>query len=302
VTIAGRDPARSPALRRRLGLLLPGADLPPAPTVEDALGWMQSAHGVALAGALAALGIATLGPRRVASLGAEEARAVELAVALALPDPLALVLYEPFAGVGPADVVRARQRLTERVEEGCCVVLATSAPADLDDLVEVGRGWVHPLGQGRLLAGSAGLRWPPPQRGELTVWIEADAAELSAYVAALGREPGVVGVAWRAEPEQPASVTVKAEDAIAAAHAIAAATRQGQVRVIAVDRQPPDRIGLQEAAASQSRQKARATAPAASPLAQGGVGATAAAPPVFPGYDGTAGPEVEPTADDRREP
>ena len=303
VAISGRDPACSPAVRRRLGVLLPVADLPPGGTVAQVVSWAERVRGVVLEAPLEAIGIATLGARRVDSLTPQEARAVELAVALALPEPLALVLYEPLSAVGPVDVAATRRLLAAHVERGCCVVLATSAPRDVEALVEVERGRVHLLERGRLTAGATGLRWPPPQQGELSVWVDAGAEELHAFVAALGQDEELVGVGWRAEPGEPASVTVRGRDVAAVARAVAQATRQARVKVLAVDHKPLARADLSQLAATQRLEAARALAPVISPLAdaqepQGAQPHTGGATRVEPGpADLRAGPATEPGRD-----
>jgi energy-coupling factor transporter ATP-binding protein EcfA2 len=83
-----------------------------------------------VAAALEALELADWAMRRSTTLSPAETRSVMLALALATSDPLALVLFEPFADVPgvPGQVVF--ERLRRAAACGACVLAVTASPAD----------------------------------------------------------------------------------------------------------------------------------------------------------------------------
>ncbi|MCC6217517.1 MAG: hypothetical protein IT376_21850 [Polyangiaceae bacterium] len=131
VRVLGADPHRRPAVRRRMGVLLPAEVLSGDSTVEAAVELAVASRG-ARGGARAALeraGLGHLASARCSRLDAWSCRAVVLALALADPLPEVLVLHEPLAY--GADRVRSTlARLREAARRGVCALVVTSSPVD----------------------------------------------------------------------------------------------------------------------------------------------------------------------------
>ena len=197
VLVGGLEPHRDAALRSRIGVLGVVPDLAPGRTALESVALALSARSGDRSrpeDVLESSGLAALGPRALSSLSFAEARAIDLALALAVPEPMLLVLSEPFsevASVSPAFLLDRIRVLSET----CPVVVVTSSPRDArrvtsgrpTDLVLVlHRGVFARSGdaEGRLLY---------PRRAEMTAWVSGRLREL---VKKLGDDPAVLGVSW----------------------------------------------------------------------------------------------------------
>jgi ABC-type multidrug transport system ATPase subunit len=192
VLVAGRDPGRDPIVRGRVGATLEVPRLPDASRVGDLLAKIDSLRGTATAtGAVAALGLSHWADRRLVALSHQELRALDIALAVGTPDPIAIVLTEPGADVAPFDRQVLRSALTNAAERGACVIIVTASMSDAIELA----GSIHIFERGRI------VRWVPldetgalvPGRG-IELRVEVDLPRL--LVAALADEPGVIGIDW----------------------------------------------------------------------------------------------------------
>jgi ABC-2 type transport system ATP-binding protein len=146
VLMLGREPSRSAAIRARIGSLLDQPDLPPCTTVGRAVDWVGRLRANRTAtDPLEPWGLSSWRPRPLASLRRDEARAIELALALATPDPVALILYEPFRDVAAIDHGVLRRALSELAADGCTVVLISDALHPMDEVAN----HLHRLERGR---------------------------------------------------------------------------------------------------------------------------------------------------------
>lgn len=242
VLVDGHAPFSDAALRRRIGATSAAAALPAIGSVRALVAACARLRGER-ADPLARIGVATLAERRIASLSNGEARAVDLALALATPRPLAIVVTEPFAGVAGADHAAIVRALAEAADDGACVVVATASVADA---IDVG-GALHLLEAGRIVRSlaAADAQGLVPGRGlELRVATDSP-RELAA---ALARDPAVVAVSWDAE--RAASVlTVRGDDPDAAAIAIARKAVEVRARIDAITPVAP---GLEEVRAASA--------------------------------------------------
>lgn len=226
VRIGGRDPARSPALRSRLGVVGP-RDALSDETVAGCVARAAMARGEG-ADALARLGLASLASRRVASLSVAERRSVELAIALASARPLVVALFEPLAA---CIVERALlfERLAAIARDGAAVVLTASSYEDL--LALEATTWC--LAAGRLVGVASLLE---VSGGELSVWLrDPDASAARALALELCGRQELMHVAWRwLERESASIVTVGARDLDLAALAVAEVAASQRAPVLAI--------------------------------------------------------------------
>jgi ABC-type multidrug transport system ATPase subunit len=112
--------------------------LPDALTVNETFALAAEIRGEPRAEAaprLAALGIASLGPRRVRSLTRAEARAVAMAEALT-SSARVILLEEPYMTLDPRAAAVLAVRLRERAKDGACVVIGTASVRDAIDLAD----------------------------------------------------------------------------------------------------------------------------------------------------------------------
>ncbi len=191
VTVAGRNPARDPFLRSRIGVTLETPCLPPAARVRDLVAAVDSLRGVPATGAtLEQFGLSHWPERKLATLSRRETRTLELVVALCTPRPVALVLTEPGADIVPFDRQTLRAALGAAASAGACVIVIT---ASMSDAIELG-STIHIFERGRI------TRWVPvddagalvPGRG-LELRVEVDLPRV--LVAALADDPNVIGIA-----------------------------------------------------------------------------------------------------------
>ena len=165
VLVAGREPWKSPALRRRMGAYLARPTLADGGRVGAALAVVEALRGGNVAPLLRDLGLSSLLDRRVASLHQHEARALELVIALAVTQPLAIVLDEPLDATELVPSEALLERLASLAAQGAAVIITSSVPSDVQGLAD----HVHLVDRGRLVASDGALGWPGSQERELTI-------------------------------------------------------------------------------------------------------------------------------------
>lgn len=245
VLIDGRAPFGDADLRRRIGATSSVATLPAIGSVRALIDACARVRGDQ-ADLLARIGVSTLEGRSLGSLSPHEARAVELALALAVPRPLAVVVTEPFADAGDIGRAAVLHALARAAEAGACVVVAT---ASLGDAIDVG-GEVHLLEAGRVARSVAAAEAPAliPGRGlELRVVTDRP-RELCA---ALTQDPQVRAVTWNAERAS-SVVVVPGGDLDAAAIGLARAAAASGARIDAIAPGSPGLDEVRAAAAASS--------------------------------------------------
>lgn len=281
VRVGGRDPRRSPAIRRRIGALGTAAELPEADRVAQAVALAARAGGWDGASALETLSLGHLAPRRLPSLSAAELRSVELALALAVPSPALVVAFEPFSRVLPSAALIARELLRERADAGACVLVATSCPQDV-------LGWADQTlllhrGQGiGVLGGEATDSLGASH--ELVLWLDGAAGGGARALAAhLSQHPALRAVGWHADaaPAMPGAastlevVALRAADIDRAALAVAESCARLGIEVRALHSPVPTLQQLtaatlaaraEAARRSELARQAGATPPPAAPV------------------------------------
>ncbi|WP_437320007.1 ABC transporter ATP-binding protein [Sorangium sp. So ce385] len=254
VLVGGREPYRSAATRARIGVLSIAPELPDGASVASCMAVALRARGGPASSAAAlldALGVAPLLARRRASLSFAEARAIELALALGVPQPLLLCLVEPFADVAVPSPAPVRERLRALAAGGACVVLITSSAVDaraLADRIHVlDRGVIARTepGDGDHLAGAPSPAAPGAAGPELELHVlvherAPGAPGARALAAALARSPAVRASAWEPGPAEASStLRIRAADRDAAALALVDAAAQEDVALIAISSPAP---------------------------------------------------------------
>ena len=222
VRVHAREPHRSPDVRSRIGCLF--ASEPPLAgrTVRTALTFALGSHR-GVESALAALGLGAWIDRPTRGLSAAEHRSLALAIALAIPDTVLVVLWEPFADTCGI----ARGLLLDRLaklSETSCLVCATSSVRDALAL----EGRVIVLSQGVVVRHSIALvsELAPGSIRDFVVRTER-ARDLAA---ALTRRAEVVGVDWDGRVA-PRAVRVRGRDAETVARAIVETARTEQIPI-----------------------------------------------------------------------
>jgi ABC-2 type transport system ATP-binding protein len=234
VLVAGREPYRSITTRSRIGSLLDRPELPPCTTVARVVDWVQRLRGrTGDHDPLESWGLSSWRPRALASLRRDEARAVELMLAMATPDPLAMVLYEPFRELAGIDHDRLRHELSTRAADGSCVVLLSDSVLEIADVAD----HLHHLQRGRLLVDGEAPGWPDTAGGELLLWLDGDDRDAAiALAGALGARAELRAVGWRQHGERGALVvSVHASNLDGAALAVAQTVEAMGVRVAALE-------------------------------------------------------------------
>ncbi|NUO49579.1 MAG: hypothetical protein HOV80_12050, partial [Polyangiaceae bacterium] len=229
VRVAGRDPARDVGARRRIGTVGLSAALPAAASVSDAIAIARSAHGSSPSpqAVLDAVGLGALAGRKPETLTSAEARAVELAIALATEAPALLVVHEPFI-----DMARSSDETLaalEAVGKNATVIVLTSSPADarrFERVLVLARGFVA-----RESTGAHPVLGAPPAC-HLVAWVASGARELAAALA--GRTEVASLILSADAPGGLAVVRLAGTDmdALAAAFAEAAATTGADVEAL----------------------------------------------------------------------
>ncbi len=135
VLLDGTDPRKSPELRKRIGLLLAEEPVSSAPSVQAQLALSLSLRGdrASPESVLSAVGLEALAARRPSTLSSRERRAVALALATSLAEPLALALHEPLAHVATrrSNIVES---LRAHAARGAVVLCTTASPRDAAEL------------------------------------------------------------------------------------------------------------------------------------------------------------------------
>jgi ABC-2 type transport system ATP-binding protein len=229
VRVAGRDPARDPEVRRRIGATLDVPCLPKTGRVRDLLADVDALRGHGSGeSALSAMGFSHWADRKLDGLTRWELRALDLAIASAMHDPFALVLTEPSADIAPYDRQALRTALWRASDGGACVVVVT---ASMNDAIELA-GTIHLFERGRVTrsvpADDTGAL--VPGRG-IELRVDVDLPRL--LVAALADEPAVVGIEWD-EQRHRSLLSIRGADldALALALARAAVASGASVRSI----------------------------------------------------------------------
>ncbi len=197
VLVSGREPHRDAALRARIGALGLVPELSPGRTTLASVALALAARWDDITRPEAVLeqaGLAALDPRALSSLSFAEARAVDLALALAVSDPWLLVLSDPFSEIASVSTSFILERIRV-LSEVCPVVVLTSSPRDArrvtsgrdSDLVLVLHRGVFAR------AGDAEGRLSYPRRAEICAWASGRLREL---VKRLGDDPAVLGLSW----------------------------------------------------------------------------------------------------------
>lgn len=238
VIVDGRDPYVDPALRARIGATLDVPMLPESGTVEQLFRITRDAPSPST---LDTLGLPALSTRRLLSLSPGEERAVELALALATPDPLALVLTEPFAALPGPGRAAFVDSLANAAKAGACVVVVTASVADATDL----GGLVHLFEAGRIsrtLEGADAFALPgrDVELRVITSGPRALAFELS-------RHASVSAVSWDAD--RGPAVSVRGPNLERAALAVAEAALSASAHIVSMTPVPPSLDELRAASA-----------------------------------------------------
>jgi ABC-2 type transport system ATP-binding protein len=161
LSIAGIDPSRQARrLRNLIGVQLQSSALPPAMTVEEAMRFFCSYHGVSVRHDLIErLGLTEKRRVQYVKLSVGQQRRLALAIAVA-HDPQVLFLDEPTAGLD----VQSRADLHELVgalrDKGTTVILATHDMAEAEKLADRAaillRGEIAAVGSPRQLTAAGG--------------------------------------------------------------------------------------------------------------------------------------------------
>lgn len=193
VRIGGLDPARSPEVRARLGLVLAEESPFAAPSLLEAVRQMLALRGQASDPRvlLDRHGLGAVSGVSPEKAGAQARRHLAWALALELAEPHALVVHEPLS-LGPlASRERTRTELLARAESGVPVLVVTASPRDASEL----GGSLVLLDRGRFVR-----RPGPPLATELvpganaTLWLHTPAAR--ALAGALVGDPAVASLEW----------------------------------------------------------------------------------------------------------
>lgn len=271
LTVLGREPRQSARSRRHMAAVLPKPALAHSGTVADAVASIGRMRDHDLATCLAAFGAAQLSGRRVASLDADEARAVELAIALSCPDLRVLALFEPLL-VALANEEVVRERIVQIAAQGACVVIATAAPEQLGSLpdhvylLEAGRLWGRDREVGWALGAAdaelpAGVR--PPMHG-IVLWLKEPHAR--AMIAAIPTLGAVEAVSWSLKEDGLTEVSVSGHELEALALGIADAVTSTGAEVVAMHSASVSLERMREAARAHRiaiESRARLTPPTA---------------------------------------
>jgi ABC-2 type transport system ATP-binding protein len=203
VTVAGARPFFSPSVRSRIGALPDTAALPDMGRVRDLLVVARMLRGSEAPRGewYEPLHMQDLDDVPVARLDLHQRRTVALALALAVPSPLLIVLHEPLCQVLHVDRSWLRTLLARRSAQGACVLVLTSSVHDasslVDDVATLQRGRI-----GRAIGAPDVEELTPGMEVELHVWSDAPRALASALVL----EPAVCAVAWDTQAGSPVRV------------------------------------------------------------------------------------------------
>lgn len=228
VRLEGKDPHRTPELRRVIGTLLASEEPVDGRSVRESLGRALALHGSPQTAddVLSPHGLSLLSSRAPGALSRPEQRAVALALALAL-DPVALLaLHEPFATALPRALVA--KALAERSR--ACIVLVVTASLRA----------ARSLGGRVLVLGSGGLTPWDSLAASAPAELTASVEEPRKVVEALAADPAAGGLRWEARG---ATVVVSGPDAEAASLALMRAVQAAGVEITELSRRPPAGAG-----------------------------------------------------------
>jgi ABC-2 type transport system ATP-binding protein len=162
LSISGIDPSRQPRrLRNIIGVQLQTSALPAAMTVDEAMSFFCSYHGVAVRNDLIKrLGISEKRATQYGKLSVGQQRRLALAIAIA-HEPGVLFLDEPTAGLDVQSRADLHALVKELREKGTTVILATHDMAEAEKLADRAaillRGEIAAIGSPRQLT-AAGSR------------------------------------------------------------------------------------------------------------------------------------------------
>lgn len=200
LSIEGKDPFRTPSLRARIASAGREPGLPDAGNVGRTVALALSAWGSpkSVDEVLSRFSLSGLAGRSVGSLSDGDTFSVELALALSMPAPALLVLFEPFARPSAIDRARIEGELSERAAQ-CPVIVVTSSPRD-----------AKACARGIVLHRGAFVRQTQAPHDELgprvglesvTIWVAAGARSLVRELAAV---ESLSSVAFDAAPSDAA--------------------------------------------------------------------------------------------------
>jgi ABC-type multidrug transport system ATPase subunit len=244
VRVDQRDPRRDPGVRRRIGSLLESEPPPPGRSVRAGL-TLTLGDRRAVEPTLASLGLSAWADRKTDGLSLAERRSIALTTALATPDPVLVVLWEPFAHTSGVSRAALLGRLVE-IGEHCCLVCATSS---VRDALSVG-GTACVVNAGEVVANALALasEIAPANVSDYVVRTERP-REL---VAALTRRPEIVGVDWDGRVA-PRLLHVRGRDGEAAARAIVATARGADIPIESMMAEDPSLKLVQSASLGAMR-------------------------------------------------
>ena len=242
VLVEGKEPHREPSLRARIGVTLADPRLPDVGQVERLLQVCAETRGGDPRAMLDRLGLGALATRRIKSLLPDEARAIELAIALATPNPLLLALTEPFANVAGADRSVVLEAIKHAAMAGAAVLAMTASVADAAEL----GGLVHLFEGGRITRTLDPVTIAELPGSEAALCVTT--SDPRALASALARHEAVSSVQWDAA-RNASSVTVRGSDLDRVGFAIAVAARRVGARIYAIQSVAP---GLEEVRAAAS--------------------------------------------------
>ena len=135
--IAGIDPARHPRrLRNLIGVQLQASALPPGMTVDEAMRFFCSYHGVpARQDLVERLGLAEKRGAQYQKLSVGQQRRLALAIAVA-HEPEVVFLDEPTAGLDVQSRIDLHAMIRELRDRGATVILATHDMAEAESLAD----------------------------------------------------------------------------------------------------------------------------------------------------------------------
>jgi ABC-2 type transport system ATP-binding protein len=191
VRVAGTDPARSAGTRGRIASLLGRETLIDAPSAQKSLELELAVRRVRLdaAAVLGEWGLERFKSSKVSELEPAQCRALALAAALSLPDPVALALVEPLADNAGLSRERIRHRLLA-LAQTTCVLCTTAVPRDA---IELG-GSIYLVRSGRVEQVSLPVAQP---LADLFGYLEVACERARDLVEALAAQPAVSGLEWR---------------------------------------------------------------------------------------------------------
>jgi ABC-type sugar transport system ATPase subunit len=225
-----------------VGSLLADPELPPLGAVRDLFTVARRLRGGEASREtwFEALGLDALQRVPVARLDIRQRRSVALGLALAVPDPVLLVLHEPLANLTHASAPVLTSLLRKRGDRGCCVLVLTAsvhdAAAVADDSGTLVRGRL-----GRAVGRPDADALAPDQVVEMHVWADLPRALASSLML----EAAIHAVQWSGA-DSPVVVRGRSLDLVASTIAETAAANgvriqglQPQVPVVDVRAEPP---------------------------------------------------------------